>query len=75
MGDENAVVAAVFHAAAEIARIRPGCLHPFGGDNDTLRFRKLCTAEVSKPCAAYGHGDLLRVADDTEAFRIDFCDK
>ena len=75
MGDENAVVAAVFHAAAEIEMIRSSRLHPFGGDDDTLRFRQLCAAEVSKPCAACGHGDLLCVSNDTKLLRIDFRDE
>ena len=75
MGDENAVVAAVFHAAAEIEMIWSGRLHPFGGDDDPLCFRKLCAAEVSKPCAACGHGDLLCVSNDTKLLRIDFRDE
>ncbi len=75
MGDEDAVVTTVFHAAAEIEMIRSSRLHPFGGDDDTLRFRKLCAAEVSKTCAAYGHGDLLRVADDTKLLCVDFRDE
>ena len=35
MCDENAVVATVFHTTAEIAWIRPGRLHPFGGNNNS----------------------------------------
>ena len=75
MRDEDAVVATVFHATAEVEMIWSGRLHPFGGNDDSLRFRKLCAAEVSKPCAARWHGYLLRVADDTKLLRIDFRDE
>ena len=75
MRDEDAVVATVFHAAAEIEMIRSGRLHPFGGNDDSLCFGKLCAAEVSKPCAAHRHGDLLCISNDTEALCIDFRDE
>ena len=75
MRNENAVVATVFHAAAEIAWIRPCCLHPFGGNDDSRCFGKLCAAEVSKPCAAHRHGDLLCISNDTEVLCIDFRDE